>query len=80
MGNRVTMWLLVIWTVGMAAAILAAYGGIGGDCSGLVGGAYDACRSDALSRGAVGLLLLGVLWLVVAAPIWFIWNRSRSRS
>lgn len=78
MTNRVATWMLLLWTVGMALGIFAAYLGIGGDCAGLAGSAFDTCRADAWGRGWIGLLLLAILWLVVAAPIWYIWNRGRS--
>jgi hypothetical protein len=77
--TRFAGWLLVGWTVLMALGIYAAYLGIGGDCGGLTGTAVDACRADAWGRGSIGLLLLGGLWLVVAVPFWFIWNRGRTR-
>lgn len=75
--TRVAGWMVVGWTVLMALGIYAAYLGIGGDCAALSGGALDACRTDAWNRGSIGLLLLGILWLAVAAPFWFLWNRGR---
>lgn len=78
MTHRVVSWVLLIWTVLMGLGIFAAYLGIGGGCAGLAGSTFDACRSDALARGFVGLLLLGLLWLVVAAPFAYIWLRGRT--
>ena len=80
MANRGVYWALIVWTVFMAMGILAAYSGIGRDCTGLVGAAFDTCRSDARGRGAIGLSLLAGLWFVVAAPLWMLYNRSRRRS
>jgi hypothetical protein len=72
--------LLVIWTICMAVAIFAAFLGIGGDCSGLSGSALSECQASAWSRGGIGLLLLGFLWLIFAAPLMLARYLMRPRS
>jgi len=60
-------------------AIIAAALGIGQDCVGLSGSELSSCQTDAWLRGAIGLGLLGLLWLIGFIPLWLIWRASRPR-
>jgi len=79
MGNRIMTWLIVIWTGVMALGIFGAFIGIGGDCIGLASTALSECRADAWSRGAVGLGLLVLLWLIVLVPMAIVRNATRGK-
>lgn len=71
--------LLVIWSIGMAVAIFAAFLGIGSDCVGLSGSELNDCQASAWARGGIGLLLLGFLWLIFAAPLFLARYLTRPR-
>jgi hypothetical protein len=77
MAHRITTWLIVIWTGFMALGIVAAFLGIGGDCLALAQGEISSCQADAWGRGAVGLGLLLLLWLIVVVPMAIVWRASR---
>lgn len=79
MVNRVTAWAIVIWTGLMAIGILAAFLGIGSDCTPLTGSQLSTCQDDAWIRGGIGLTLLFLLWLVVFLPMAILWLMSRPR-
>ena len=79
MPTRKASWAIVIWTVAMGVAILAAATGIGGDCAGLSDGALTTCQADAWGRGIIGLALLAFLWFVGFLPLYYIWRASRPR-
>ena len=76
---RVTTWALLIWTVFMAVGIFAAFLGIGSDCTG-TGTALTDCQADAWGRGILGLSILVILWLVVAALLWIGRRVSRPKA
>jgi hypothetical protein len=69
---RKATWAILIWTVLMAVGILAAALGIGDECVGLSGSDFSACRTDAWTRGGIGLGLLLFLWFVPVAIFWFV--------
>jgi hypothetical protein len=78
MAHRIATWLIVIWTGFMALGIAAAFLGIGGDCVALAAGEVSSCRTDAWGRGAIGLGLLVILWLIVILPMAILWRGTRS--
>jgi hypothetical protein len=63
MPTRKASWAMAIWTAFMGVAIFAAALGIG----------------DNWLNGAIGLSLLGLLWLIGLAPLWVIWYLSRPK-
>jgi hypothetical protein len=77
--HRFAIGLLAIWTALMGIGILAAFLGIGGDCTGQPGGELASCLSSAWIRGGVGLMLLGFLWFVIAAPLWVLYTHTRPK-
>ena len=79
MAHRIATWVFLIWTVLMAVGIVLAFSGIGGDCAGLTGAELSDCQSDAWGRGTIGLGLLGLLWLIGAAPVGIVWWVTRPK-
>jgi hypothetical protein len=79
MAHRTVTWAVLIWTAAMALGMLGAFLGIGGDCAGLAGTELTACEASAWARGAVGLTLLVLLWLLIAAPLAIAWSRTRPK-
>jgi hypothetical protein len=76
---RKASWAILVWTVLMAVGILAAALGIGDECVGLSGSDLSACRTDAWTRGGIGLALLLFLWFVGFVPLAIFWFVSRPK-
>lgn len=75
---RKATWAILVWTVLMAVGIVAAALGIGDECVGLSGSDLSACRTDAWTRGGIGLALLLFLWFVPVAIFWFVSRRKEN--